>query len=394
MKKILFIFSVVFLGVFSSCESDKSLPKSNQEENLGDLIVPNDFDWKTTRTVTCNIQSSVPTVIYIYNAVTCDEKGLVAIYHPIANKDNAFSLKLATHLNEVYLKYSDVVVPVKIENGMLNYTIPETGTRATRTIEPCNGCNENDIIYFPCLGDWATVLYEDLFPNEGDYDFNDVVLNYKRTYFLDIESKRLQRIVLEMRVNALGGTLNYYPCFRIDGVAREKVWRIGLQPQGNFTFKLGDDPDKDKDSTFRILEVNDKPVGCQFLNTLPNEKKRPKSELKHFLIVIDFLPNNMPTLGELSSLDVFIYNDDMEIHERGGVPAWTECPILGKDYYCSIRNLVWGITVPLEIKHATERTNFLKAYPKFKRWVITGGVENQNWYYDGKEEHLFTIPEN
>ena len=48
--------------------------------------------------------------------------------------------------------------------------------------------------------------------------------------------------------------------------------------------------------------------------------------------------------------------------------------------YCNKNGFVWGIKVPVGVKHAYEKVLFDDAYPEFRAWVTSNGVDNKDWY--------------
>ena len=48
--------------------------------------------------------------------------------------------------------------------------------------------------------------------------------------------------------------------------------------------------------------------------------------------------------------------------------------------YCNKNGFVWGIKVPVGVKHAYEKVLFDNAYPEFRAWVTSNGADNKDWY--------------
>lgn len=401
MKKNYFLLVVVsILFGLSSCSDDTGLKTTEQDEKVGDLIVPKNFNWQTTRKVLCRINSNVSLPVYIYNAEECADEGLVAVYHLFPEKENSFSLKLPTYLKTVYIKYSDSnPVAVPVNNGEINYTIPPS-TRSGG----CETCGTEgdlyDYYYYPCKGDAATVLFEDLFPAKGDYDFNDYVANYNYICYMDPKSKEIRQIDFFMTVVALGGVLGYDPCIRIDGIATDYIRRIAFYGDGIIPVHF---PAIDNEWCARFQNATTRPAGCKYLNTDPNETVISRRDLKDIKLVVEFNTKdlkpeltNFPTLADLKDLDVFITSDKMEIHERGddtaifAYPSFDGC---GDENYCDKQNLIWAFEVPSKIAHAIERTDFLKAYPRFADWVKSEGDDYSLWYKSGNSQYLVNIPD-
>lgn len=385
IKFILFaLFSVI---VFTACEEkDLSNGRTEPEKKVSDLDIPLDFDWKLTRAVTCNLLSETDVQVYIYNEPSCKDESLVAIHTVTPDDENPLRLHLPIGLETVYVKTGDNVYPVDVEDFNLNFTVP-TSTAVTRK------GGQNDIIYFPCKGQMATMMFEDYFPQEGDYDFNDLVIYYKYTITYKPRSKQMLNLDFDMTVNALGGIFTFNPCLRLEGLETDYVYRIA--PYG---CTLAQYKDFDSDVCYRMLGLIDKPEGCRFMNTDPKETIVSRPNLKTARLVIEFKQegNFVPVLSDISSFNLFLDSDKLEIHEKGNDPAHTDYPKYdgcSGINYCNNKNFVWAITIPTKIKHALERVDFLNAYPDFEGWLKSGGQKNKFWYTNGDSEYLFTIPE-
>ena len=55
----------------------------------------------------------------------------------------------------------------------------------------------------------GTLAFEDLWPSQGDYDMNDVVVTYKSTVYKNVLSNRATKVVDRFTLAHVGGTL---PC--------------------------------------------------------------------------------------------------------------------------------------------------------------------------------------
>lgn len=48
--------------------------------------------------------------------------------------------------------------------------------------------------------------------------------------------------------------------------------------------------------------------------------------------------------------------------------------------YCNKNGFVWGVKVPVGVKHTYERVPFAEAYPQFTEWAQSNGAQNKDWY--------------
>ena len=63
------------------------------------------------------------------------------------------------------------------------------------------------ITYKPGSNKWGTLAFEDLWPNQGDYDFNDLVLDYRFELHLSA-SRKIQEVLTTLKLKAIGGAFH------------------------------------------------------------------------------------------------------------------------------------------------------------------------------------------
>lgn len=96
--------------------------------------------------------------------------------------------------------------------------------------EPCN-INVASKRYDPADRTWGMLLFEDRWPDKGDFDFNDLVLGYNE--ILDYDSNnRLTGIRVDLRVIAVGARFTNGLAFRIPGAPKTAVTNLSLKVGG------------------------------------------------------------------------------------------------------------------------------------------------------------------
>lgn len=393
MKPKFLLLTMMLFAVCTACDERDLYHGQTPEKKVSDMNVPADFDWRTTRNFDCRLKTMDTRQVRIYNEESCKDESLLAIY-TVSNTENPLRLHLPIHLETVYVKDGEKVYPMDVEGWDSYFTLPETKAgKATRADDH----SEDDVIYFPCKGCEATIMFEDHFPITGDYDFNDLVGSYKYVIYLQPGTMEMLSIEFDMAIRAMGGIYPYDPCLRLEGIDTDYVNAIAIT--GSEDVVLGQFSDFDKDICYRMLNLDTKPDGCQFLNTDPKDRMIPESDLRKIHLNIRFQREGqfIPKVGDLLAFDIFLEKDNLEIHERGFTPCRTKYPDFndcGDENYCNKKNMIWAFTIPTKMKHAKERVDFLKAYPLFDDWVESGGFSAKYWYTAGVDEHLVTIPEN
>jgi len=76
--------------------------------------------------------------------------------------------------------------------------------------------------FFPAETVWGTVAFEDLWPSKGDYDFNDLVLDYTGYYVLNAQND-VKDFIVDFQVRAVGASLNNGYGFQLDQITPDQV---------------------------------------------------------------------------------------------------------------------------------------------------------------------------
>lgn len=81
----------------------------------------------------------------------------------------------------------------------------------------------------------GTVLFEDNYPQKGDYDFNDYVI----TYNLDVKfcKRKLSKIEVELKFVAKGGELPYEPYLCLSGIKYQLMKNIEIDEKNTENFR-------------------------------------------------------------------------------------------------------------------------------------------------------------
>lgn len=178
------------------------------------------------------------------------------------------------------------------------------------------------------LGEY-TYIMEDQYPNQGDYDMNDVVVVIKAV-------QTGNTLSLEGTLRAAGATKKIIPYVMVNGDTKP-------------LFENG----KDVHAVFNVADN-------VMVNTTEDGSLLPAKE---FSLTFDGISQPL----SMDDIDFYIQVDNNEIH-------WNT----RKD------NAVWGMRIPkANFAYPIESINIMKAYPRFSEWF---GDPKSDWYnYPGKE---------
>jgi LruC domain-containing protein len=248
---------------------------------------------------------------------------------------------------------------------------------------------------------WGTLAFEDLWPNKGDYDFNDMVLSYNINQITNGQNK----------VKKIGMTY--------------KLRAIGARYANGFAVEL----------PFSAANITDLVVSHPALFNL--ESSAPKAVMRFFNSSFDLIPQQAEgfintVIGETYFTPVvftatfklqtplapstfnfqppynpFIFVNGVrghEVHLPGYTPTTLantalfgtgdDNSVVGVRYYKTVNNHPWAINIATEFAYPIERAQITKAHLKFKVWAQSSGNSFPDWYLDNPgyrdEEFIYT----
>jgi len=250
--------------------------------------------------------------------------------------------------------------------------------------------------YFPSSSGFATLLFEDLWPKKGDYDFNDLVLGYRINTVTNASDKVVNQIYT-FKVRAIGAGLHNGFGFQIGSVAPSAVVSVsGTQAGSGFSLlPSGAEAGQSKatvivfDDAFRFFASSG-----QMVNT---DKIYPELPAQTVTVTVSYQPNQLSVSQvNVSAFNPFlIINDDRtrEVHMANHLPtdlvntdifqSYDDATIPSQSkYYTTGQNLPWGLNIPYEVRYPVEKADFTGAYLKFAAWALSGGTSYTDWYLD------------
>lgn len=377
-----------------------------EEKKVTDLVIPEDFDWNLITKAECRISATKEALISIYLNEDCSGDNLLATIPTVPNQTVSLPLNLPTYTEAIYIAYEtaggqQVVETVSLdENGSGDFTLPEDSReRAQRTLRDDNRVGE---VLIPS-GSWGTILFEDMFPSLGDYDFNDYVLKYQvSAQDLGFENGILTTSALRVgiRVAAIGGSLPYTPYLRISRLANKDVGGMDIYKTSSTTMvesdaivweNRGDENAPVILNFAKVASLIDRPAGNPYFNTEKDYAQVNNDNYEAIIYLEEPLPLNALDSG--NGLDYYLKNNDgTEIHLQGIQPVSFkyvfENNLDRNTYYRSDKGYVWALMIPADVRHVTEQTSFLSAYKDFERWVESGGKDAKDWYLKNMDPDL------
>jgi LruC domain-containing protein len=254
-------------------------------------------------------------------------------------------------------------------------------------------------VYYPNETDWGTLVYEDLWPGTGDYDFNDLVLDYQFQSVLSSENK-LVEFFTDYSVRAVGASLHNAFGFSLGGDPANVASVTGNNiVHGDLNMNTnGTEQGQDNTVLFMFDDAFDMigSSGSTFINTQTDVAYvEPDTSRVHVLYqnpisasVTGTAPYNPFVVVDLPA------SRGTEVHLPGNAPTdladmtlfgqWSDDsnPATGK-YYQSVTNLPWALDLPVSFEYPVEQVEIINAYNHFVEWAESAGSVYPDWYNDG-----------
>ena len=254
--------------------------------------------------------------------------------------------------------------------------------------------------YYPAGGN-GTLAYEDLWPGQGDYDFNDLVIDY-RFMTVTSASNHIVETFGTFIVKAFGASLENGFGFQLanSNIADADITSVtGYDLQEGYITLDANGIEEGQtiptiivyDNAFNILTHPGSGIG---VNTSPGS---PYVEPETLNIFIEYNQGTY-TLAELDipNFNPFLIvdlNRSIEVHLPDYLPTDKadqslygtinddSDPATGK-YYKTVNNLPWAIHITEPFEYPIEKTDITAVYLKFTEWAESGGTLFQDWYRD------------
>lgn len=259
-----------------------------------------------------------------------------------------------------------------------------------------NDPNRASRSFYPSANTFATLAFEDLWPAQGDYDFNDLVMEYRFTYITNADNKVVE-LDVDYSVRAIGAGYQ-------NGFGLQLDIAPGAVQSVSRTTNVGTLTNLNSNGT----EAGQSKAVVIFFENAYHELRNPNTPGVNTTPGLTYSEPDTSnvnivfgTAQDISALGSAPYNPFLfineirgrEVHLSGQEPTDLadnsyfgnsrddSDPATGR-YYVTKDNLPWVINIPTSFKYPTEKTDMIKAYPYFDNWALSGGTSFTDWYAD------------
>ena len=249
--------------------------------------------------------------------------------------------------------------------------------------------------YYPNANSTATLAYEDLWPAQGDYDYNDLVLAFNIQKVLNADNKVVDYKV-KMKVRAIGASFDNGFGFQLDDIVPADVQTVtGQLLTRNIVSLSANKTEAGQNKAVIICYDSPEPsiqraTGSMF-NTIQTNGTGTSDTIR---VNVSFASPVLDSKLSVEKFNPFIFTNrrrGYEIHLGNGKPTdLANSQLFGTmddrsntsngTYYKTANGLPWAILLPEDFTYPQERVAVTDAYNYFDDWALSGGTNNTAWY--------------
>jgi LruC domain-containing protein len=254
---------------------------------------------------------------------------------------------------------------------------------------------------------YGTLMFEDLWPANGDNDFNDLVMNYNITTITNAANKVVE-LKYVLIVKAIGGVLRNGFAFQLDGLDPAKIIRVKRSkvPGNLFTLASNGTESAQRFANIPVFSNTQNlmpAVGGSFGVNINKDFDFVTPDTTKITVVL--LENGLPAAGQtaINAADVSpsLFNPYICLNQQRGkeVHCSDRFPSslatlayfgtgddrsrpTAKKYYKNKNNLPWVLNIPANVPYTKEGKDITTSYLKLAGWALSGGNNFCDWYQD------------
>jgi len=429
MKKNFFI-AIVLMAVLVSC----SWWNKDKQKNMHDLDIDLNFTFNTTRMITVEITGPIETDFNLFLEYDGDSKSpkdtLLLDEMVVATMTDSTGIyedfiSLPSYSDYVYLQSGEYIKKLTINKiSTTEGEIIDSFEIPKHLVENSGSKCHTVCIYYPSRCTYGTVMFEDLWPNTGDYDLNDLVINakwiekyYSNQYIHVLNHywfRKIFEIEAKFKIRATGASYKISYAVQLPDICYIDGTVTTTLPQGL-------EVEQDNNTIIFIFDVHEalgSPAGTWTNTDESMAYFTPVEFTVH--IPIQYVNGNDQAWIDWDSdksnpiynppYNSFIYvNDDRthEIHLANYPPTDSMNTALfdtGDDvsnpaagiYFRTSNGLPWGVYIARNCVYMQETLPIIDGFNHFAEWAESGGAVYTDWYKSKSGyiswENIYTEP--
>jgi LruC domain-containing protein len=244
--------------------------------------------------------------------------------------------------------------------------------------------------YYPNANDFSSFAFEDLWPTKGDYDFNDLIINFQYKTVTNADNNIVD-LVGKFKIVAAGASYNNGFGLSLDVAPANVDSVLGAQIIGTgITFSNnGLEAGHTGKSVIIVCDQINTYAGGNMINTYPSA---PQVDIPIIEVSVKF--GTPQTSIGTEPYNSFIYINQergREVHLINQEPTdLVNTSLFGQGddvssssnstYYKTVENYPFAIETPVPLDYPTEKQDIVTVHLKFGNWAQTSGSQYPDWY--------------
>ena len=255
-------------------------------------------------------------------------------------------------------------------------------------------------VWYPSKTTWGILAYEDSWPSSGDYDMNDLVVLYNYRQILKADGT-IKEVEVQYKLSAMGARQNNGFAVELTGVPTATAHTATLSVNGvtktGFAATASVFNKLNNNLVFRLFndayaEFSLAPTADVRVNTIKGGVS--KAQILYKMNVVFNTPLAKSAFTYAPPYNPFLFKGNSiadEVHLPGYAPTSSvdsakfgtlddNTSLAAKRYYVNKLGHPWALNLPSTWKWPAEGIDILRAYPDFKAWAESAGVQKPAWY--------------
>ncbi|MGV3704126.1 MAG: LruC domain-containing protein [Arcticibacter sp.] len=251
------------------------------------------------------------------------------------------------------------------------------------------------ISFYPSQTGTASIGFEDNWPAKGDFDLNDLVVNYRYTFTSNAQN---QIVDMKGEFTPVAAGASYRNGFAIQlPVPASSVRSVtGQQTISNYLTFAANGVEAGQTNAVIVPFDNHEallknPDGSYFVNVSPGKAKVTGNTSTVMVTFTSPLPTTSLQVSKFNPFLISNLRRGYEIHLPGFLPTdKADTKLFGtaddassqssSKYYLSKENYPWAINFVGSYQYPVEMSPVTAAYPHFADWAVSGGLSFTDWY--------------